>query len=484
MIINLKELTALFPLLILIASVVIVMLYIAYKRNHFIIFLLSIFGLIITLFSLCFLFSNVPIDVTSLFHITKYSILYISIILISSIATCIFSYRWLLNYPFNKEEFYLLLLLSTLGSICLTISSHMSSMFISIELMSLPIFGLIGYSNYVKYSLEASFKYLILSSISSAFLLLGIAWIYAISGNLSISYINHVLLFASSNEKLVLLFGILMVLVSFLFKLSLVPFHLWTSDIYQGTPSSILSFFSVSGKVALFSVLLNIFSYKSIINNEILYFIISLVSIFSILFGNLMAIFQSNIKRFFGYSSISHLGYLLIILLVLKNSYVFSLETTFIYLFNYLFINIAYFGVIHFFSNSSNDIDTISSYKGLFWSQPLLSSIFTIVLLSLAGIPMTLGFIGKFYILSIIIKHHLWLIGFIFIFGTILGIYGYFRLIINLYLKSSDKLLNSQIISNICISNLSKILILFSGIILLILGLYPNPLIYLIKLTE
>ncbi|QFQ32900.1 NADH-quinone oxidoreductase subunit N [Buchnera aphidicola (Aphis fabae)] len=483
MMINLQELTALLPLLILIAGVVIVILSISYNRNHFLVAVFSAFILIVTFFSLYFLFSVIPIDITMLFHITKYSILYISIILLSSFATCIFSYSWLLNYPFNKEEFYLMLLLSTLGSILLTISSHMSSIFISIELMSLPIFGLIAYSNYVNYALEASFKYLILSAISSAFLLLGIAWIYAISGDLSISSINHVLSFVFNNEKLVLLFGIVMVLISFLFKLSLVPFHLWTSDIYQGTPSSILSFFSVSGKVALFSVLLNIFTCNAIMNNKILYLILSLISIFSILFGSLMAIFQKNIKRFFGYSSISQLGYLLITLLVLKNSYVFSLETVLVYLVNYLLINISYFGVIQLFSRSSNDIDSINSYKGLFWFQPFLSSVMTIVLLSLAGIPITLGFIGKFYILSIIITNHLWFMGFSFLFGTILGFYGYFRLIINLYLKPSDQSLINKVTSNIWIDMPSKILILFSSVILLILGLFPNPLIYLIKLT-
>ncbi|WP_343154398.1 NADH-quinone oxidoreductase subunit N [Buchnera aphidicola (Aphis aurantii)] len=485
MITNLRELTALSPFLILIASVVIVILSISHNRNHFLIAMLSTFALIATFFSLYLLISIVPINIANLFYVTKYSILYISIILISGISSCVFSYEWLSRYEFNKEEFYLLLLLSTIGAMCLTISSHMSSIFISIELMSLPMFGLIAYSNYVDYTLEASFKYLILSAISSVFLLLGIAWIYAISGNLSVAYINHIFLFVSNNEKLVLLFGMIMVLVSFLFKLSLVPFHLWTSDIYQGTPSSILSFFSVSGKVALFSVLLHIFSYNSLISNQALYLILSLISIFSILFGNFMAIFQNNIKRFFGYSSISQLGYLLSILIMLKNNYAFSLETVVIYLLNYLFINIAYFGVIQLLSNSSNDIDSISFYKGLFWSKPILSGVLTIVLLSLAGLPITLGFIGKFYILSMIIQNNLWLMSVSFIFGTILGLYGYFRLIINLYLKPAKQSLNyKKFASNIYSNIFSEILILLSGFMLLVFGLFPNPLIYLINFTK
>ncbi|AYN24877.1 NADH-quinone oxidoreductase subunit N [Buchnera aphidicola] len=486
MIINLQELIALFPFLILLLSVVIVILSISYNRNHFFVACFTIISLIVTLASLYFLISIVPIDITSLFHITKRSILYAGMIIISSIATCVFSYPWLLKYAFNKEEFYLLTLLSTLGAVFLTVSNHMSSLFISIELMSLPIFGLIAYSSSQKYSLEASFKYLILSGVSSSFLLLGISWVYAISGNLSLLSIYQIFSDLSNSEKIMILFGIIMVLMSFFFKLSMVPFHLWTADIYQGTPSSVLSFFSVSGKIAIFSVLLYFFSYFSVFDHKIIFLILSLISFFSILFGNLMAIFQTNIKRFFGYSSISQLGYLLIIFLVSKNEYFFSLQISGIFLFNYLLTNIVYFGVINLFSSSYKyDIDSIDLYKGLFWSQPLLASIVTIVLLSLGGIPITLGFFGKFFIFSIIIKHHLWAIGFSFLIGTILGMYGYLRLIINMYLNPSKYLfLENTKKSYFWLWSPSGFLVFISGIMLLILGIYPTPLIHLIKFMQ
>ncbi|QCI24820.1 NADH-quinone oxidoreductase subunit N [Buchnera aphidicola (Rhopalosiphum padi)] len=486
MIINLQELIALLPFLVLLLAVVIVIISISYNRNHFFVAFLSVFSLIISLFSLYFLISIVPINITSLFHITRRSILYISMIIISSIATCVFAYPWLLKYAFNKEEFYLLTLLSTLGAIFLTVSNHMSSVFINIELMSLPIFGLIAYSNFQKYSLEASLKYLILSGVSSSFLLLGISWVYAISGDLSLLCINQIFSDLSNSEKMIVLFGIIMILMSFFFKLSLVPFHLWIADIYQGTPASVLSFFSVSGKIAIFSVLLYFFSYFSIFDHKIIFLIFSLISFFSILFGNLMAIFQNNIKRFFGYSSISQLGYLLITLLVSKNEYFFSLQTSGIFLFNYLFINIAYFGVINLFSSTyDHDIDSIHLYKGLFWSQPLLATIVTIVLFSLGGIPITLGFFGKFCVFSIIIKNHFWALGFSFLIGTILGLYGYLRLIVNMYLNPSEELFFNNIkVSRFWLFTPSGVLIFISGIMLLILGIYPNPLINLINLAQ
>uniref|UniRef100_UPI0025DC8B71 NADH-quinone oxidoreductase subunit N n=1 Tax=uncultured Buchnera sp. TaxID=574037 RepID=UPI0025DC8B71 len=289
MIMNLQQLTALLPLLITIFTAVTVILSISCNRNHFFIAVFSILGFISTFFSLYFLVKIIPIDITSLFHIDAYSIFYIGMIIISSISTCVFAYPWLIKYPFNKEEFYLLIIISNLGAISLIASNHMASFFVNIELVSLPMFGLIAYSNYQKHSLEASFKYIILSGISSSFLLLGIAWIYSVSGSLNVLSIHQIFHVISEHEKLVVLFGISMVLFALFFKLSIVPFHLWTPDVYQGTPASVLSFFSTTGKISIFSILLHFFSHNANSNNEILYFILLLITIFSILIGNLMA---------------------------------------------------------------------------------------------------------------------------------------------------------------------------------------------------
>ncbi|QCI19744.1 MAG: NADH-quinone oxidoreductase subunit N [Buchnera aphidicola (Brevicoryne brassicae)] len=486
MIINIQQLTAFLPFFIVIFSLTTVILSISYSRNHFFTAVFVILSFIAVFFSLFFLTSQVPLDVGILFHIDGYSIFYIGMIIIASISTCVFSYPSLVRYPYNKEEFYLLILISNLGAILSIVSNHMSSLFINIEIMSIPMFGLIAYFNNKKHSLESAFKYVILSSIASSFLLLGISWVYSISGNLSFSSINHVLNIISLNEKLVVVFGIIMILISLFFKLSIVPFHLWTPDVYQGTPSVVLSFFSTVGKISTFGILLHFLSHISSLNNNILYFLLSLITIFSMLIGNLMALFQNNLKRFFGYSSISQLGYLFVVLLVSKNNYLLSLEASSIYLCGYLFSNIAYFGIINLVSNFyNNSVNSISSYKGFFWSEPGLSSILTLVLLSLAGFPMTLGFIGKFYILSIIIKEHLWIVGISFLVSTILGFYCYLRIIINLYLDPSNILLGQKL--NIFKNWLyapSAIIIFFSAMIILILGVYPNPLINFIKLMS
>ncbi|QCI20318.1 NADH-quinone oxidoreductase subunit N [Buchnera aphidicola (Brachycaudus cardui)] len=484
---NLQQLIAFSPFLIVLFTVIAVVFFIAYNRNHCFVSVFSSLGLISSLSSLYFLNTIVPIDINCLFYINNYSIFYIGMIIIASISTCIFAYPSLLKYPFNKEEFYLLILISTLGAMSLIISNHMASFLVSIELTSLPIFGLIGYSSYKKQSLEASFKYVILSGVTSSFLLLGIAWVYSICGSLNFISINKAFNILSLSEKTVVLFGISMILLSLLFKLSIVPFHLWTPDVYEGTPALVLSFFSTVGKIATFYVLLNLLTCFSISDHKILYFLISLCTIFSMLFGNLMALFQKNFKRFLGYSSISQMGYLFIVLLVLDNNYIFSLEASTIYLFAYLFSNIVCFGIIDLISSSDkkNDAHLISSYQGLFWSHPILSTVLTLVLLSLAGIPITLGFIGKFYILSIIVKEHLWMIGFSFLVATLLGVYCYLRVIITLYSSSSSLFVQKDLkILNNLVYTPSKIVIVFSGLILLILGIYPNPLISLLKLSS
>ncbi|WP_009874122.1 NADH-quinone oxidoreductase subunit N [Buchnera aphidicola] len=485
MIINLQQLTALLPLLIIMLTVITVILSISYNRNHFFVAVFSILGLIFALCSLYFLIEIIPINVSILFHFNSNAILYIGMILISSICTCIFAYPWLLKYPFNKEEFYLLVIISTLGAISLTISHHMASFFINIELISLPMFGLIAYSRYQKYSLESSLKYIILSGVSSSFLLFGIAWVYSISGGLDFLSIHKSFNFASEKEILVVLFGISMILLSLFFKLSIVPFHLWTPDIYQGSPTSVLSFFSTAGKISVFSVLLNFLSYFSNSDNKVIYFILSLIIILSILVGNLMALFQKDIKRFLGYTSISQIGYLLIVLLVSHKNYSFSLEASAIYLCGYLFSNIACLGIVNLISTShiNNNASSIHSYRGLFWSHPLLSSVLTLVLISSAGIPMTLGFIGKFYILSIVMIEHLWIIGFAFLIGSLLGLYCYLRIILNLYLHPSKLFKRDLNIPLNWVYTPSGIVICISGIILLALGIYPNPLIGLIKCT-
>ncbi len=328
-----QHLIALLPLLIVGLTVVVVMLSIAWRRNHFLNATLSVIGLNAALVSLWFVGQAGAMDVTPLMRVDGFAMLYTGLVLLASLATCTFAYPWLEGYNDNQEEFYLLVLIASLGGILLANANHLAALFLGIEL-SLPLFGLIGYAFRQKRSLEASIKYTILSAAASSFLLFGMALVYAQSGNLSFEALGKSLGDGMLYEPL-LLAGFGLMIVGLGFKLSLVPFHLWTPDVYQGAPAPVSTFLATASKIAIFGVVMRLFLYASVGDSEAVRVVLGIIAFASIIFGNLMALSQTNIKRLLGYSSISHLGYLLVALIALQSGEM-SMEAVGVYLAGYL----------------------------------------------------------------------------------------------------------------------------------------------------
>ncbi|MDU3381980.1 MAG: NADH-quinone oxidoreductase subunit NuoN [Klebsiella pneumoniae] len=422
-----QQLIALLPLLIVGLTVVVVMLSIAWRRNHFLNATLSVLGLNAALVSLWFVGQNGAMDVTPLIRVDGYAMLYTGLVLLASLATCTFAYPWLEGYKDNKEEFYLLVLIAALGGILLAGANHLAALFLGIELISLPLFGLVGYAFRQKRSLEASIKYTILSAAASSFLLFGMALVYANSGNLSFLALGKSLADNMLHEPL-LLAGLGLMIVGLGFKLSLVPFHLWTPDVYQGAPAPVSTFLATASKIAIFGVVMRLFLYMPVGNSEAVRVVLGLIAFASIIFGNLMALSQTNIKRLLGYSSISHLGYLLVA-----------------------------------------------------WHRPILSAVMTVMMLSLAGIPMTLGFIGKFYVLAVGVHAHLWWLVAAVVVGSAIGLYYYLRVAVSLYLSAPEQL-NRDAPSNWQYSA-GGIVVLISALLVLVLGIWPQPLISIVQLA-
>lgn len=312
-----QNLIALLPLLIVGLTVVVVMLSIAWRRNHFLNATLSVIGLNAALVSLWFVGRAGAMDVTPLMRVDGFAMLYTGLVLLASLATCTFAYPWLEGYNDNKDEFYLLVLIAALGGILLANANHLASLFLGIELISLPLFGTVGYAFRQKRSLEASIKYTILSAAASSFLLFGMALVYAQSGDLSFVALGKNLGDGMLNEPL-LLAGFGLMIVGLGFKLSLVPFHLWTPDVYRGAPAPVSTFLATASKIAIFGVVMRLFLYAPMGDSEAIRVVLAIIAFASIIFGNLMALSQTNIKRLLGYSSISHLGYLLVALIALQ----------------------------------------------------------------------------------------------------------------------------------------------------------------------
>ncbi|MBK4764892.1 MAG: NADH-quinone oxidoreductase subunit NuoN [Pantoea sp. Brub] len=477
----LKQLILLLPFLIVGSTVIVSIISIILQRNHFINCILSVIGLFFALISLYNLNDIQITNSISILCINNYAKFYIKIILLISLSNCIFSYFWLRNFQDNKEEFYVLLLISTIGAMLLASSNNFIILFIGIELLSLPLFGLIGYAFRQKLSLEASLKYTILSSISSSFILFGIALVYTDIGSLDFITIGKQLLHNSLLQEPIFSVGFGMIIIGIGFKLSLVPFHLWTPDVYQGAPLPVSCFLATGSKFAIFSALFRLFTDIPITNIRSMRIVMILISFMSIIFGNLMAIYQNNIKRLLGYSSISHLGYLLITLIAIEN-YKLSLETTKIYFIAYLFSNLSIFGILHLVSDAcqnNNDVCSLYSYRGLFWHKPILSIIMTIIMLSLAGIPITLGFIGKFYIIVLSISTHLWLLTIALVISSGLGLYYYLRIIISLYL-TPPKIYHCKWLTNWHYT-LPGIIVIILTFLIVLLGIYPQLLINILN---
>jgi NADH-quinone oxidoreductase subunit N len=432
------DLLALLPIIYLAAISVLLMLVIAIKRDYKLAWWIATSGLMLTLTAVPVAWQQVPTMVTQLIVIDDYALFFTTLLLITGGFVLVFSYDYFKDRPGENEELFLLILFALLGAITLVSSYHFASFFIGLETLSVSLFALIAYPINQRRSLEAAIKYFILSGVSSAFLLFGMALIYAELGTLSFAELPQ--LFTSFGNQPYSFVGIIMLITALGFKLSLVPFHMWTADVYQGAPAPITAFVATVSKAAVFAVMLRYFVSAKIFNFEQLYAVISTLAFATILAGNLLALLQTNVKRILAYSSIAHLGYLLV---AFAASFYIELqlviETAMFYLLAYIITTLGSFGIVSALSTSNSEAEMLEDYTGLFWSRPWIAAIFTVMLLSLAGIPLTAGFIGKFYVFSTGVYGQLWPLLFMVVIGSGIGLFYYLRIVLQMSKQIPEK---------------------------------------------
>lgn len=477
---TLQHLIALLPLLVTSLTAVVVMLAIAAKRNHTVTFILSVVGLNLALLSLIPALEVAPLEVTPLLLIDKFACYYMALVLAASLACITLIHAYLggdsgKGYPGNREELYLLVLLSAAGGLVLVSAQHLASLFIGLELLSVPTYGMIAYAFFNKRSLEAGIKYMVLSAAGSAFLLFGMALLYAESGNLAFADIGASLMRESSQLVQI---GIGMMLIGLAFKLSLVPFHLWTPDVYEGAPAPVAAFLATASKVAVFAVLLRLYQISPAMSGGWLSDLLTLIAIASILVGNLLALLQNNLKRLLGYSSIAHFGYLLVALVASKD---LAVEAVGVYLATYVLTSLGAFGVITLMSTpySGRDADALYEYRGLFWRRPYLTAVLTVMMLSLAGIPLTAGFIGKFYVIAAGVEAQLWWLLGAMVLGSAIGVFYYLRVMVTLFMREPN--LHRHDAPFNWGQRAGGIMLLVVALLAFFLGVYPQPLLELVQ---
>ncbi len=363
----------------------------------------------------------------------------------------------------SKGEFFSLVVFTLPGMMAMVSANDFITLYVGLELMTITFVVLTAIDTASVKSSEAGIKYILLSAMSSGVLLYGMSVIYGVSGSVAFADVFKYLQTAGVSP--VVLLAVVFIVAGFGFKISAVPFHMWSPDVYEGAPTPITAFLAVGSKAAGFSVLIRLLlqvmpqAYGSIA------VIVVVLASLTMLVGNLTAIPQSNIKRMLAYSSIAHAGYILLGIIAFTRS---GLGAMMFYLLLYLFANIGAFAAVIAVTNHTGS-DEISSFSGLWKRSPFASAILLLSLLSLAGIPPAAGFVGKFYLFAEAIRQgYLWL-AFLAIGTSIIAIY-YYIMVIRVMLVGEAKETTS-IITSVPL----KLVMAVSAVVTLVMGIYPGP---------
>jgi NADH-quinone oxidoreductase subunit N len=371
----------------------------------------------------------------------------------------------------NHGEIYALLLLSLAGLMIMTSSSDLLVIFLGLEVLSVSSYALAGLRRKDEKSGEAALKYFLLGSFASAFLVLGLAFLFGAARS---TFIPEIIVhFGTAASPAVMgFFGIALVLVGFGFKVAVVPFHMWTPDVYEGAPTPVTAFFSVGPKAAGFVVLLRIFMnfWGTVQNDSLIFWALWTMSVLTMIVGNLVALRQTNVKRILAYSSIAHAGYLLAAILARDySSLVF-------YLAAYLFMNIGAFAALIGMSKTGTEYLELDDFAGIGFRYPWIGGTLSVFLLSLAGFPPTAGFLAKFYVFSAAVRAGLIPLVVIGVLASLVSVFYYLRIVVTMYMREPGREVDIEV------DNPALFLVLFLCLYgVLQLGIFPGNILIIIK---
>ena len=470
---GLVELGSLAPILCLATGVVLLMLSAALKRSHTppcVITLLCLGAALVSTFCLA---SQVPFQVTDLMLVDGFSLFATQITLICMGVLTIFSHDYLGRHKENTEEFYMCLLLSALGAVVVMQSSHLLSFFLGIELLTIPLYALTAYFETRVRGLEAAVKYIVLASASAGFLLLGMAFIYAQTGVLRFDLIAERLLHAWDTGPFVLLLGFSFLLAGLAFKLSLAPFHLWTPDVYEGAPMPVTAYLATISKGSVVIWLLHFLTYVPPDAFPQLGGMLAILAVLSMFVGNFLALNQRNLKRIVAYSSIANMGYVLAAFLTdssIRN------EAILFYLSTYFVTLLLLAGALSLLHKGDEEVEHLEDLKGLFYTRPFMAVMLMLAALSLVGVPLTAGFLGKYFILMANVGSQQWLFVASLVLSSLLGVYAYLRIVVAVLQRPVE----GETLDLHLSWHSSTLLVALMGVVLW-LGILPNALLEIIQ---
>ena len=463
---SMQELWLLLPVLIVSVGILALMIQAAWKRNCYLAQGLTVVTLALALAALIWQYPSDVKTITLLFEYEPIGGFFSLLLLMVGISVALLQGPYMGgNSKEVAEEFYILLLLSCLGAMLLVMSRHVGSVILSIELMSLSMLAMLAYNRERRLALEGAMKYLLMSGAATSVLLMGFALLYATSGQLLLVDM------LPSPMGLLAKSGFVLLLAGLAFKLSLVPLHFWTPDVYQGAPVNSTLLLTSLSKAAVFALFIKLVLLVPQEFEADMVRMLSWMAIASMLLGNWLALQQQSLKRLMAYSAIAHMGYVLVAgVIAMGIDHSLVLEGASYYLLAYLVASILIFAVLTLLSrlDDQQDLDDLSKLKGLFWQHPWFASIMTLAFLSLAGMPITIGFIGKFYLLTLAIKLSEWWLVAAMLIGSAVGLYYYLRVIFTLFAPAHTEIHEASG------AYLSKIWIGVIAAGLLLLGILPG----------
>ena len=353
-----------------------------------------------------------------------------ALLMFITIISLLFLHRYSLTHGFAGDELYALLIFAALGMVLVVAGANWVIFFLGLELMSLALYVLIAIRRGEPYGNEAALKYFIMGAVASAFLTFGLALLYAMTGTLSITA-SLAAVPASAGQLPVILLALALIFTGIGFKLSIVPFHLWTPDVYQGAPAPVTAFLSTGSKVALFAATLRFALAAAPPVWDYAWPVLWGLALLTMAVGNLTALYQTKVKRLLAYSSIAQMGYLLMTLVAAKDG---GAPAVIFYLVVYAVMDLGAFGIVGTFSGGDTDREELSDYQGLGYSHPWRAGLLALCLLSLAGLPPTAGFMAKLVIFQAVLHAHFIILAVLGIATVIVSIYYYINVVVHLYM--------------------------------------------------
>ncbi len=449
--------------LIIISVLAILVLYLGLFKASKALLPVSILGLIAAMAAaICEWNSGAAPIFNNMMLFDNFAVAFTSITAFVTILVLLLSGDYFQRISDQVAEYYTLILFSLAGIVLMVSYHNLSMLFIGVEIMSVCLYILAGIKKKDVASNEAALKYFLMGAFSTGFLLFGIALIYGSSGSFDLGVIREYVVQTKTASPL-LYTGIILLLVGLCFKVGAAPFHFWTPDVYEGSPSLITAYMSTVVKTAGFAAFLRILMICFSVKMAFILPILLVVASLSLLIGNITAVYQQHFKRMLAYSSISHAGYMLFGLMAPGTS---SANSLFIYAGAYSLATVIAFAALILLQRQVGN-DSFSSFNGLHKKNPFLAFCLTVAMLSFAGIPLTAGFIGKFMMFAGAISgYHIVLVVFA-VLNAGVGIFYYFRVIVAMYFKAEER-------SELTIPVAYKFVLAFSTLATLVLGIYPQ----------